>query len=161
MTTVKTKEILETLDIDSTPLTMELMFEREQAIEDRWLEEFRQQEDRLRERIEAQQPLKFAHAKIGEAARATLRTKGVVISDLYSHTQVAVIANAVTNATVNASMQLPDIDDNAVIESVDATVTYITMGRDFEVILQAIKDNPTLMSEWERFMLMLRMATDD
>ena len=152
MTEVRTKEILEALDIDSTPLTMELMFEREQAIEARWLEQFREQEERLRERIEAQQPLKFAHAKIGEAARATLRTKGVVLSNLYQ--QQTANANA-------APTLLPEIDDNAVIESVDATVTYITMGRDFEVILQAIRDNPTLMSEWDRFMLMLRMASDD
>ena len=40
-------------------------------------------------------------------------------------------------------------------------VKYISMGIDFEVILKAIKDNPMLMSEWERFMVSLRMAQED
>ena len=34
------------------------------------------------------------------------------------------------------------------------------MAIDFEILLDAIRNNPTLYSEWEKFMMILRMATD-
>ncbi len=142
------------LDIDATPMTQEQIFEREQAIEERWLEQFREQEEVLRKLWESRDPMRTAQAKIGEAAQSTLHNKGVVIPSLYNQSQVN------GNVSIN-NTSLPDIDDNAVIEVVDATITYITMGRDFEIILQAIKENPTLMSQWEQFLMMLRMSQDD
>jgi hypothetical protein len=149
MSKVFTREILEALEIDATPLTNDQIFEREQQIEKRWLEQFREQEETLRQQFERREPMKTAQAKIGEAAQSALHNKNVVIPSLYKPQP----ANAVGNT-------IPEVNDEAVIEIVDATVTYIQMGRDFEVILQAIKENPLLMSEWERFMMMLRLAED-
>jgi hypothetical protein len=150
--TVYTKEIMEALEIDATPMTQDQIFEREQAIENRWLEEFRQQEDRLRLQFESREPMQVAQAKIGQAAQSALHNKNVVIPSLYGAATATFAAGIPT---------MPAIDDNAVTEVVDATITYIHMGRDFEVILQAIKENPLLMSEWERFMLSLRLAQAD
>ena len=139
--TVYTKEIMEALQIDATPMTQDQIFEREQAIERRWLEQFRDHELALEKKFEARDGLKAAQAKIGQAALNALHVKGVVIPPIYQYTPLGEV-----------------IDDDAVIEVVDAAVTYIEMGRDFEVILQAIKENPFLMGEWERFMVALRMA---
>ena len=145
---VYTREILEALEIDTTPLTNEQIFEREAAIEKRWLEQFQEQEKILIERIEARQPRKIAMAKIGEGALMTLDAKGVVLPSIY----IQQPANAAGNVVRD------EIDNDAVTEIEAIASTYITMGRDFEIILQAIKDNPLLMSEWERFMLSLKMA---
>lgn len=144
--TVYTKEIMKALEIDATPMTQDQMFEREQAIEKRWLEQFREHEEKIIQRYEARDGERAAQAKIGQAAQSALHVKGVVIPSLYK-----------LNSTPNAPSE---IDPNAVIEITDATVSYIEMGRDFEIILQAIKDNPLLMSEWERFMVALRMASE-
>jgi len=145
--TVYTKEIMEALQIDATPMTQDQMFEREQAIEARWLEQFREHEEKIIQRYESRDGERAAQAKIGQAAQSALHVKGVVIPHLYK-------------LNSNPGVTPDEIDANAVIEIVDATVSYIEMGRDFEIILQAIKDNPFLMGEWERFMIALRMATE-
>jgi hypothetical protein len=139
--TVYTKEIMQALEIDSTPMTQDQIFEREQAIEKRWLEQFREHEEKIIQRYEARDGERAAQAKVGQAAQSALHVKGVVIPSLYSNPGTAV-------------------DPDAITEVIDATVTYIEMGRDFEIILQAIKENPLLMSEWERFMIALRMASE-
>ena len=137
---------MEALEIDATPMTLDQIFEREQAIEAKWLEQFRELEQEITQRFENRDAYKTAQAKIGEAAQSALHAKGVVIPSLYQQ------------SGSSGTISYPTIDDNAVVEVVDATVTYITMGRDFEIILQAIKDNPSLKSEWENFMMMLRLA---
>jgi hypothetical protein len=140
--TVYTKEIMDVLEVEAKPMTMDDMLDREIAIEKRWLEQFRDHEKMLEHHFELRDGIKAAQAKIGEAAQSALHTKGVVIPSLYLN-------------------QGPQVNPEATVEIIDAAVTYIEMGRDFEVILQAIKDNPTLKSEWDRFMMFLRMAQED
>ena len=141
-----TKDILEAMEIDATPMTPDQIFEREQKIEARWLEQFKEQETEIAARYERMNGFRDAQAKIGEAAQSALHNKNVVISPIIPH--------GMNTFPVT-------VDQDAVTEVIDATITYITMGRDFEIILQAIKDNPTLKSEWDRFCMMLRLAEDD
>lgn len=128
-----TKETLQALEINVNPITADDMFAREQAIENRWLSEFREQEETLRKRFESREPMRIAQARVGEAVTAVLNSRSV-------------LPHNVTN------------DANAIIE---ASLKYVSMGLDFEIILNAIKDNPMLMGEWERFMLILRMAQEN
>lgn len=125
------KETLQALEINVNPITADDMFEREQAIEERWLAEFREQEETLRKRFESREPMRIAQARVGEAVDAVLNSRSI----------------------------LPQNVTNDVI--IETSVKYISMGLDFEIILNAIKDNPILMSEWERFMVMLRMAQEN
>lgn len=127
------KETLQALEINVNPITADDMFAREQAIENRWLSEFREQEETLRKRFESREPMRIAQAMVGEAVTDVLNSRSV-------------LPHNVTN------------DANAIIE---ASLKYVSMGLDFEIILNAIKDNPMLMGEWERFMLILRMAQEN
>lgn len=43
-------------------------------------------------------------------------------------------------------------------EIAEAVIKYTTLGCDFEVIVDAIQDNPLIASEWERFTSFLRFA---
>ena len=126
------KETLQTLGIGFNPMTTDDLFEREQEIEKRWLEAFREQELNLRNRFESQEPDRVKSARIGQAV-------------------VAVFNSRFPISTVGSEEE----------EITTTMVKYISMGIDFEVILKAIKDNPMLMSEWERFMVSLRMAQED
>jgi hypothetical protein len=38
---------------------------------------------------------------------------------------------------------------------------YVVMGKDFDTLMTAIKADVMLTSEWDRFMMMLRMAQED
>lgn len=140
-----TKDILKELNIDATPMTPDQMIEREQAIEARWLEQFKNQELEISARFERMNAYRNAQAKIGEVAQSSLHNKNVVVPSIIP---------------TNANTFPVDIDEQAVTQIVDLVDTYITMGRDFEVILHAIHENPTLMGEWERFMMMLRLAEE-
>lgn len=42
----------------------------------------------------------------------------------------------------------------------EAVIKYTTLGCDFEVIVDAIQENPLIASEWERFTTFLRFAQD-
>lgn len=125
------KETLQTLGIGSKPMTTDDLFEREQEIEKRWLEAFREQESNLRLRFESQEPTRVKYALVGQAVVAVFNSRFPI--------------------------SLPMVEE----EITTTMVKYISMGIDFEVILKAIKDNPMLMSEWERFMVILRMAQED
>ena len=130
-----TKETLQALEINVNPITADDMFAREQAIENRWLSEFREQEETLRKRFESREPMRIAQARVGEAVTAVINSRSV-----FPH-------NVPQNVTNDAM--------------VEASIKYVSMGLDFEIILNAIKDNPMLMGEWERFMLILRMAQEN
>lgn len=43
-------------------------------------------------------------------------------------------------------------------EIAEAVIKYTTLGCDFEVIVDAIQDNPLIASEWERFTSFLRFV---
>lgn len=143
---VKTKEILAALDIDHPPLTMELMLEREAAIEERWLSQMRELEASLLHRAELMDAVTKAHVKIAEAAQSELHNKGIPIPTLLAYSQGA------------PPYPPPTIDESALTQVMDATAKYITMGADFETILNAIKGNDMLKGQWEKFMVMLRMV---
>jgi len=145
---------MEALAIDATPMTQDQIFEREQAIEKRWLEQFREQEEVLRKQWESRDAMRTAQAKIGQAAQSALHNKNVVIPSLYPN------INPGLTVSIGGTPPANEIDEDAVTEIVDATITYIEMGRDFEIILQAIKDHPMLVSEWERFLVTLRMCQE-
>lgn len=38
---------------------------------------------------------------------------------------------------------------------------YLRMGKDFDILMSAIKSDPTLQSEWERFCMSLRLVEGD
>lgn len=40
----------------------------------------------------------------------------------------------------------------------EAVIKYTTLGCDFEIIVNAIQENPLIASEWERFTSFLRLA---
>lgn len=140
---VYTREIAEALDIQGTPLTLESVLEREQAIEKRWLEQFKEYQVECERRAEVRNIFDKAKADIADAFISVLHNKNVVVPSL--HYGVAGVPGAT-------------IDENIKAEIVNLAVVYASMGRDFEVIMQAVKENPTLMSEWERFMIALRLA---
>ena len=61
---------MEALDIDATPMTMDQIVEREQAIEKRWLEQFREQhQDRFRV-VPMASPFNFSQLINAAAAEA-------------------------------------------------------------------------------------------
>lgn len=141
---VKTKEILAALDIDHPPLTMELMLEREAAIEERWLEQFREQEDAFQARAQAYDALITAQSKIGVAAQSELHNKRIPIPSLVDHS--------------GGAFTPPTVVEDALTEVMDATVRYIAMGADFEVMMNAVKSNEMVKNQWDKFCVVLRMA---
>lgn len=48
--------------------------------------------------------------------------------------------------------------DDQLVEITEAVIKYTTLGCDFEVIVNAIQENPLIASEWERFTSFLRFA---
>jgi hypothetical protein len=94
--TVYTKEIMQALEIDSTPITQDQIFEREQAIEQRWLEQFREHEEKIIQRYEARDGERATQAKVGQAAQSALHVKGVVIPSLHSSPFTTVDPDAIT-----------------------------------------------------------------
>jgi hypothetical protein len=144
---VYTREIAEALDIQGAPLTLESVLEREQAIEKRWLEQFKEYQDECERIAERRGAYDKAMAEIADAFISVLHNKNVVVPSLYG-----VVSG---NSTI-----LPRPDEQSKVELINLAIVYATMGRDFEIIMQAVKDNPTLMSEWERFMMALRLAGD-
>jgi hypothetical protein len=43
----------------------------------------------------------------------------------------------------------------------DAAEKYVAMGKDFEVMLEQIKDNPICMNAWNNFMMTLRITGNE
>ena len=149
MALVKTAEILEALHIPSEPMSPDTMFEMEKAIEERWLKQFEEMRETLQQTYEQRAVFDVAKGRVFDAFVSVLHNKNVVVPSLYNAVAVA------------AGIRSPEPDETVVEELVQLAITYATMGRDFEIIIQAIHDNPMLMSEWERFMLSLRMAQED
>ena len=142
MALVKTAEILDVLHIPSEAMTPDILFEREKAIEDRWLQQFDDMRRALEQNYENRAAYDRAKSRIFDAFISVLHNKNVVVPSMYGTSS-------------------PTPDEAVVDELVQLAIHYATMGRDFEVIVQAIRENPMLMGEWERFMLSLRMAQED
>ncbi len=56
--------------------------------------------------------------------------------------------------------KLPYDDRGVDKETQEHCIRYTKLGKDFEVILKAIENNPTLQSEWERFLMVLKLAEE-
>jgi len=132
------------MDTEDTNSWAEKAFELEKNLERRWIERLDKVRADMKEHYEKQNAFLIAHMKISDAFISILHNKGVVVPSLYS-------INGVLS-------QLDEPDPNTIQEIVDVAITYAGMGRDFEILLQAIKDNPMLNDEWERFMVLLRMV---
>ena len=122
----------------------ERAFELEKTLEKRWIERLDKVRADMREHYLKENAFLLAHQKISEAFISVLHNKNVVVPSLHFNSNTVDI--------------LDEPNEETVLEIVNMAVTYASMGRDFEVFLQAIKDNPTLNDEWERFMVLLRMV---
>ena len=122
----------------------ERAFELEKTLEKRWIERLDKVRADMREHYLKENAFLLAHQKISEAFISVLHNKNVVVPSLHFDSNTVDI--------------LDEPNEETVLEIVNMAVTYASMGRDFEVFLQAIKDNPTLNDEWERFMVLLRMV---
>jgi len=123
---------------------VEKAFELEKTIEKRWIERLDRVRTDMRDHYSKENAFLLAHKKISEAFISALHNKKVVVPSLHFNSNTADI--------------LDQPNDETVLEIVNMAVTYASMGRDFEILLQAIKDNPMLNDEWERFMVLLRMV---
>jgi hypothetical protein len=88
-------------------------------------------EQELRTEYEARLAHERSFADIGRTVVRTLRSKGVNL------------ANAPTPGT--------DV----------VCARYATMGKDFDTLMSAVKNDVMLSSEWNRFSMMLRLAQED
>lgn len=123
---------------------VEKSFELEKTIEKRWLDRLDSVRAQMRENYLKENAFLLAHQKISQAFISALHNKKVVVPSLHS---------------VNGILSdIEEPNDETVLEIVNMAITYASMGRDFEILLQAIKDNPMLNDEWERFMVLLRMV---
>jgi len=105
----------------------------------------RRVDERIQQWVEADTVKRLneiAYAQIGQAALSILHVKNIDVPRLNSK------QDPVTGGPAEENI---DILRMSVIE-------YITMGCDFNTLIQAIRKSPTLQSEWDRFCMMLRLT---
>src|SRR6478752_10281472 len=118
----------------------DLLFQKEEEVEARWLAEFRREQDIWMKRC--------------RKALEDGRQEGLKHTD---HDRAMVKVGRELAKTFPTNWTTTPTDYDAETEE---ALKFLGMAKDFAKIIDAIKEHPMLESEWDRFCMALRMAQE-